>query len=318
VWDARNQLASIGAVSFDYDGFGRRIKNAAGVQLLYDGPNPVQELFGGTPSANLLTGHVDEFFVRSTSSGSRSFLVDGLGSTLALTDALGGLQSQYMYEPFGGTSETGTSTSNSFQFTGRENDGTGLYYYRSRYYSPLFGRFVSQDPIGFKGGDVNLYAYTGNDPVNYADPSGTDRQKLACSADVALNFGLGFFPGWNAVSFAGDLVGAEFRPFQNLVSGKPLVAFEPSIPEFAAGLSDAYRAAIAEPAFQAAGGAERLQRYQDLASRRGFGRKPSTQANILRRLDRLQRLQRAVSTAGHVANLLNAGKAAYDLYRCWQ
>ena len=58
------------------------------------------------------------------------------------------------------------------QFTGRESDGTGLYFYRARYYDPAIGRFISEDPIGFDGGDVNLYAYVANDPVNLIDPSG--------------------------------------------------------------------------------------------------------------------------------------------------
>src|SRR5204862_5441047 len=61
---------------------------------------------------------------------------------------------------------------NPFQFTGRENDEAGSYYYRARHYSPKWGRFVSQDPIAFAGGDSNLYAYVGNDPVNANDPEG--------------------------------------------------------------------------------------------------------------------------------------------------
>jgi len=60
---------------------------------------------------------------------------------------------------------------NSFQFTGRENEGTGLFYYRARYYHPTLGRFLSEDPIGIAGG-FNFYAYVGNSPISYADPSG--------------------------------------------------------------------------------------------------------------------------------------------------
>jgi RHS repeat-associated protein len=40
-------------------------------------------------------------------------------------------------------------SANPAQYTGRENDGTGLYYYRGRYYSPTLQRFASQDPLGF-------------------------------------------------------------------------------------------------------------------------------------------------------------------------
>lgn len=59
-----------------------------------------------------------------------------------------------------------------FRAAGRENDGTGLYYYRARYYNPGRSRFVSEDPIGFVGGDVNVYTYASNVPLVYIDPLG--------------------------------------------------------------------------------------------------------------------------------------------------
>jgi RHS repeat-associated protein len=59
-----------------------------------------------------------------------------------------------------------------YTYTGREWDKEiGLYYYRARYYDPLEGRFISKDPAGFDGG-INLYGYTSNNPINFADPSG--------------------------------------------------------------------------------------------------------------------------------------------------
>lgn len=79
---------------------------------------------------------------------------------------------QYTYEPFGGTTATGDASANPSKYTGREDDGTGLYYYRARYYSPTLQRFISEDPIGFAGGDVNVFAYVGNSPVMQADPFG--------------------------------------------------------------------------------------------------------------------------------------------------
>jgi len=179
-WNARNQLASIGgaaAASFQYDGVGRRqTKTISGTStsFLYDGVNPVQELAGTTVAANLVTGlAVDEIFSRTDSAGVRNFLADALGSTLALTDSTGMAQTQYTYEPFGNTTTAGSTGSNSYQFSGRENDHTGLYYYRSRYYSPLGGRFISEDPLGWEAG-VNSYTYTLNSPTNFVDPSGLD------------------------------------------------------------------------------------------------------------------------------------------------
>src|SRR5262249_57332646 len=58
-------------------------------------------------------------------------------------------------------------------FTGHEWDPeSGLSYYRARYYDPKLGRFLSEDPIGFEGGDANFYAYVFNNPTTWIDPSG--------------------------------------------------------------------------------------------------------------------------------------------------
>ena len=93
---------------------------------------------------------------RNDTTGLTSLIVDGLDSTLTLMDTSGAAITQYTYEPFGRTTVTGTTSSNATQFTGRENDGTGLYYYRARYYNPVFQRFLSEDPLGFNGG-MSIY-----------------------------------------------------------------------------------------------------------------------------------------------------------------
>jgi RHS repeat-associated protein len=178
VWNARNQLASMnsGGASFQYDPFGRRVGKTivgATTNYLYDGANPVQELAGTTPTANLLTGGIDEYFVRTDSSGTANFLTDALGSTLALADPSGNTLASYTYEPFGNATPSGSSAS-SYQYSGRENDGTGVYFYRARYYSPVLQRFMSEDPMRFSGGDINIYAYVGNSPVGSTDPNGTE------------------------------------------------------------------------------------------------------------------------------------------------
>jgi RHS repeat-associated protein len=66
---------------------------------------------------------------------------------------------------------TGTTSTNAYQLTSRETDGTGLLYYRARYYSPVLQRFILEDPIGFNAVDPNLYAYVFNGPTNYSDPT---------------------------------------------------------------------------------------------------------------------------------------------------
>ena len=186
-WDARNHLSAIsgaapGSFAYVYDALNRRVsKSVAGntTQFLYDRLNPVQELQSGSASANLLTGlNLDEYFQRTDSAGTRDLLTDALGSTWGLADSSGTVQSGYSYQPFGSVTPSGTTGPNPYQYTGRENDsGAGpfegdLYYNRARYYSPVLQRFMSQDPIGFGGGDTNLYGYVRNDPINWTDPLG--------------------------------------------------------------------------------------------------------------------------------------------------
>jgi RHS repeat-associated protein len=171
-WNARNQIAKLNNISLQYDAFGRRIQNAAGTSFLYDGANSAQELSGSTVTANLLSGSVDEVFTRTDSGGAFAQLKDALGSTIALMDSSGTAQTSYTYDPYGGTSVTGTSSGNEFQYTGRENEGNGLYFYRARYYSPLLGRFVSEDPLGFAGDGSNFYIYVADDPIDKTDRFG--------------------------------------------------------------------------------------------------------------------------------------------------
>ena len=80
----------------------------------------------------------------------------------------------YAYSPYGEAQTLGPDEGNPLQYTGRENDGTGLYYYRARYYDPALKRFVSEDPIGIAGG-LNLAAYVRGNPITYSDPDGLFR-----------------------------------------------------------------------------------------------------------------------------------------------
>jgi RHS repeat-associated protein len=180
-WDARNHLNAISGgstASFVYDAFGRRASKTIGssvTQFLYDGRNPVQELDGGNPpsvTANLLTGlNIDEYFTRIVGSTTSTLLADALGSTIGLVGSGGTIATSYTYQPFGAVTTGGAGNTNPFQFTGRENDATGLYFYRNRYYSPTYQRFIAQDPIEFRGG-INLYAYALNNPISFRDPFG--------------------------------------------------------------------------------------------------------------------------------------------------
>jgi RHS repeat-associated protein len=203
-WNSRNQLTAISvpgvSASFVYDGLGRREKktiNGSLTEFLYDGVNPVQETAGATVLANTLPGlGLDEFLSRTdvVAATTSHFLPDALGSALALADDTGTVQTEYTYEPFGRTTATGATDTNPLQYTSRENDGTGLYHYRARYYHPQLQRFVSEDPFNFstlrllRNGKpemgfltillqqqpvlLNSYGYVGNNPLLYDDPLG--------------------------------------------------------------------------------------------------------------------------------------------------
>lgn len=182
-WNARNQLVGMTGpglnASFVYDALGRRVVktvNSATTSYLYDGGNILQEQSGGAASVNTLTGGgLDQFFSRTDSTGSVAPMRDALGSTIALADMAGVVQTQYTYEPFGKTTSSGTPSGNTQNYTGREDDGTGLFYYRTRYYSATLQRFISEDPIGLSGG-INQYAYVGNNPISFVDPLGLEKQ----------------------------------------------------------------------------------------------------------------------------------------------
>jgi RHS repeat-associated protein len=95
-----------------------------------------------------------------------------------MTDGEGNVRQTYSYEPYGEVTSTGFSN-NPYQYTGRENEDTGLYYYRARYYSPKLKHFISEDPIGLTAGP-NAYAYVQNDPADEIDPYGLEGFPVGC------------------------------------------------------------------------------------------------------------------------------------------
>jgi len=213
-WDARNRLIGMAGfdpncqpliASFKYDALGRRIEkriNEKTIHYLYDGLDIIQEIENGIVSANYIRNlNIDEPLARIQSDGTvRYYQQDALGSVIALLDENGEEKTQYSYDPYGNVEILGELSDNPFQYTGRENDGTGLYYYRARYYSPELQRFVSEDRIGLRGQDVNLFRYVFNQPTNNNDPLGLLSSSSSISNNVdpnAICTTMGCHPGVN-------------------------------------------------------------------------------------------------------------------------
>ncbi|MBI1394983.1 MAG: hypothetical protein GC151_03305 [Betaproteobacteria bacterium] len=125
----------------------------------------------GSAPVTILDGPgVDERYAATQGASTTAILTDVLGSTVALVGSAGGVVGNFIYEPYGQATQSGSADS-IFRFTGREDDGTGLMYYRARYYNPRMSRFISEDPIGLAGG-YNVYAYVGGNPTGATDPTG--------------------------------------------------------------------------------------------------------------------------------------------------
>lgn len=178
-WDYENRLTQVSNGSqtahYKYDALGRRVERslpAAGenTKFIYDGQDVLIDDNSGTLTKYQNGLGIDDKLKVSLNGTAKYFLTDHLGSTNALTDASGAITESANYDSFGNA--TG-SLSTRYQFTGREFDNfTGLHFYRARWYDANLGRFLSEDPIGFAGGDVNLYGYVRNSPLNLTDPTG--------------------------------------------------------------------------------------------------------------------------------------------------
>ena len=96
-------------------------------------------------------------------------------STTFITGGHGDVQNSYQYDAFGIPLETTEQLNNRIRYTGQQYDElTEQYYLRARYYNPVAGRFMQEDV--YQGDGLNLYAYCGNNPVVYDDPSGYKRK----------------------------------------------------------------------------------------------------------------------------------------------
>ncbi|MGB2662725.1 MAG: RHS repeat-associated core domain-containing protein [Candidatus Acidiferrum sp.] len=165
--------------TFKYDPFGRRIEKITSSTTsiyAYDGPSLIEETnaSGAAVARYAETFPTDEPLAMLRSSTTSYYEQDGIGSVTSLSNTAGALAQSYTFDTFGNQTASSGSLTNSFRYAGREFDTeTSLYFMRARYFDPSTGRFLSEDPIGFAGGN-DFYPYVLNRPTNFVDPSGLD------------------------------------------------------------------------------------------------------------------------------------------------
>ena len=193
-WRNGRELASLTkngvTASYLYDESGLRTKKTVGgVVTNYHVINGV--LYGEYTGSHRLLYMFDEAGTRYSFlyNGSTYYYVfNGQGDVIGITDGTGNMLARYTYDAWGkpltitdgaGTDVSGNAAHianvNPFRYRGYYYDKeSGLYYLQSRYYDPVVGRFINADSSIHSSSLVgmNVFAYCGNSPINYVDPTG--------------------------------------------------------------------------------------------------------------------------------------------------
>ncbi len=175
LYAAVNSATPLSTTTYTYGPFNRRwSKTTDGIteRYMYSGDDRIGVLDGSDNVSESVTfsGVIDEPLGMKKGGGNYFFHQNHQASVMALTDTTG-VKASYQYDSYGQTTVGGDGSLSDFGYTGRENDGNGLYFYRARYYDSNMRRFIQSDPIDIAGG-LNTYAYVGNNPVNLIDPTG--------------------------------------------------------------------------------------------------------------------------------------------------
>ena len=214
-YDSYSRLTSMngGAVTILYDGQGNRVaKSVNGVVTRYlvddlsptGYPQVVEELVNGAATRQYTYGlqRISENQVVHGAWTPSFYEYDGGGNVRLLTNAAGQVTDTYDYDAFGNEISHSGTTPNDYLYRGEQWDpGLSLYYLRARYYNPVTGRFLSQDPYAgdkYDPPSLHRYRYARGNPSSYIDPSGR-----GAIADYAFNLGLKYGPEVTAVAQLG-------------------------------------------------------------------------------------------------------------------
>ena len=190
-YDADNQLIAVstetkGRIEFKYDAFGRRttkITDAGATGFLWDGDVLLSENKDSQPAVE----YVHEGFVplaKIKDSQIETYHTDYLGTPKEVTDEAGAIVWQGNYDEYGKVTAVKSQTEQNIRFQGQyEDEETGLFYNRFRYYDADGCRYIHQDPIKLASGETNIYSYVYN-PNSLADPLG-----LTPWGDKGIKFG---------------------------------------------------------------------------------------------------------------------------------
>jgi RHS repeat-associated protein len=178
-FDYEHRLVDADGSQYFYDGKGNRLKvtrNGETTYYIHDlNTNVLAEADGNRNLIGLYIHGQGLLAMVTTSDLVYSYHFNAIGSTVAMTDQNQNVVNRYAYDAFGFVRNQVETLPQPFKYVGQYGvmaEPNGFYYMRARYYDPNVGRFISEDPIGFDGGAVNLYEYVGNQPVNFVDPSG--------------------------------------------------------------------------------------------------------------------------------------------------